>query len=260
MDKTIPQAAQTILAYIYSKESNGNYEVISSNKQSRLPVKITKLTVDQLIEQAPQWRTLYGTLSSAAGAPQIITKTLKKLKEVMGLTGKEKFTSGLQDRMAYQLLRYRGYDQFMAGNISTEQFAKNLAMEWASMPVLVGTKNNKGQNIKRGAGYYDGDGLNSASHSNADRFEEILEEALGQTASANVKPADSRAVRGTKITAAASAGAVVVGGAADITKSVTDWQPVIDLAKTVGTYGPYVAAAVVLGIAAAVLIKQFWKR
>lgn len=264
MDKSLPEAAQTILKYIYSKESGGNYETISAHKQHLLPKPITKMTIDEIIRDGVGWigrkgPKAIGTISSAAGAPQIIKKTMIKLKEVMGLTGSELYTPGLQDRMAFQLLRYRGYDQFMAGNLSVEAFARNLAQEWASMPVLAGTKNSRGQNIKRGAGYYDGDGLNSASHANADDFERVLKTALGQTASANVKPAPSTVETTTKITAAVSAGAAVTGLATDAAKSVTDWSPVIDLARTVGTYGPYVAGAVLVVIVAAVAVRKLWK-
>lgn len=259
MDKSIPEAAQTILEYIYSKESGGNYETISRNRQNRLPKPVTKMTVDEIIRDGVGWIKKYGTLSSAAGAPQIIKKTMVKLKQVMGLTGKELFSPGLQDRMAFQLLRYRGYDQFMAGQLSVEAFARNLAQEWASMPVLAGTKNSRGQNIKRGAGYYDGDGLNSASHANADDFEAVLRKALTQTPSANVKPAPSSVETATKVTAAVSAGAAVTGLATDAAKSVTDWSPVIDLARTVGNYGPYVAAGVLLVIVGAVAVRKLWK-
>lgn len=259
MDKSLPEAAQTILTYIYSKESGGDYEVISASRQKRLPKPITKMTIDEIIRDGVGWIKKYGTISSAAGAPQIIKKTMIKLKEVMGLTGSELYTPDLQDRMAFQLLRYRGYDQFMAGNLSVEAFARNLAQEWASMPVLAGTKNSRGQNIKRGAGYYDGDGLNSASHANADDFERVLKTALGQTASANVKPAPSAVETATKATAYVSAGAAVTGLATDAAKSVTDWSPVIDLARTVGVYGPYVAGAVLVVIVAVVAVHKLWK-
>lgn len=274
MDRSIPEAAKPIIAFIYQHESRGDYNAISSFKQDKLPKKLTSMTVDEVLSAGPTWRKKYGTLSSAAGAGQIITKTLRRLKEVMGLTGKEKFDENLQDRCVMQLLRFRGYDAFMAGQITHIQFAKNLAMEWASMPVLAGTKNYKGQNIRRGKSYYSGDGMNEAADDSANEFERILKARRGATAPAgtldhilskaeelpaakNVKPAPSTTETATKTAVAVSTGAIVVG-AGEVTKSVTDWTPIIDLAKTLGTYGPWVAGAVVVSIAVVVMVRKFW--
>ena len=273
MDRSIPEAAKPIIQFIYKHESRGDYNCISSFKQDLLPKKITKMTVDEVLAAGPTWRKKYGTLSSAAGAPQIINKTLRRLKEVMNLSGKELFNEDLQDRMAMQLLRFRGYDAFMAGQITHIQFAKNLAMEWASMPVLAGTKNYKGQNIRRGQSYYAGDGMNAATDESKE-FERILKAKHRQTASSgdldrvlnkveelpaakNVQPAPSTTETATKTAVAVSTGAVVVG-ATEVTKSVTDWSPVIELARTLGTYGPWVAGAVIVSIAVVVLVRKFW--
>lgn len=260
MDRSIPAAAASILTFIYKGESGGSYNKISSGKEKYLKKPITSMSINELLTDQSTWRSRLGTLSSAAGAAQIINKTLLALKRKLGLSGKEKFDANMQDRLAYQLLRDRGYDAWTNDRISTAEFAKRLAQEWASLPVLAGTKNAQGQNIRRGQGYYDGDGLNSAKHVSADVFEHILEDALAnkQTASV-VKPADTKTVATTKLAAAAGTGVAVVGGAADATRNITDWQPVIDLASTVGRYGPWVAGVVVAGIAVVYIAKRVWK-
>lgn len=260
MDRTVPEAAQHILAFIYQHETRGNYNAISSFKESKLPKKLTSMTVDEVLAAGPTWPKLYGTLSSAAGAPQIINKTLVALKEAMGLTGKEKFDSDLQDRMAYQLLRQRGYDSFMAGTLSVVQFAKNLAQEWASMPVLAGTKNYKGVNISRGSSYYAGDGLNAAARDSADEFEAILNEAQGKQPAVNVKAADTKTVYTTKLGVAVASGAAVIGGAGDAAQQITTYQPIIDLASQIGRYGPAVAGAIVAAICVVIIARWVWKR
>ena len=56
--------------------------------------------------------------------------------------------------MALALLERRGLSKYKAGKISAEQFGNNLAKEWASFPVVTGSK--------RGRSYYAGDGLNKA--------------------------------------------------------------------------------------------------
>ena len=277
MDRTIPQAAAHILDFIAGPESKGDYDAISSFKQHLLPKKLTSMTVDEVLTQGPTWRTKYGTLSSAAGRYQIINATLRRLVGVMNLKGTEKFSPDLQDRMAMQLLRFRGYDQYMAGQISLEQFGKNLAQEWASLPVLAGTKNYKGANIQRGTSYYAGDGLNQHGVSAAaferalqvhegevgyidpDDFKETLVDASTLPASTNVKPAPSKTTVVATVATAASAGAAVVGGSVDATKTVTDWSPVIDLAVGVGRYGPWVAGVIVAGVVVTIIARKVWK-
>jgi muramidase (phage lysozyme) len=76
--------------------------------------------------------------SSAVGRYQIVGTTLKGLSRKMGLKGDEKFTPELQDRMAVELLKGRGYDKFKAGKISKENFMSGLANEWASLPKASG--------------------------------------------------------------------------------------------------------------------------
>jgi hypothetical protein len=93
-----------------------------------------------------------GAKSTAIGGPQFLYKTLRGLKDDMGLTGSEKFTPALQTEMAMQLLRQRGWDQYKAGTLSQRAFALNLSQEWASLP-----------DPRTGRSYYAGDGLNASS-------------------------------------------------------------------------------------------------
>ncbi len=257
MDKSIPQSAATLLNFIGGPESRGNYGAISSFKQAKLPKKLTKMTVDEILREGPGWIKAYGTLSSAAGKYQIINKTLRTLKEKMGLTGKEKFTPDLQDRMGYQLLRYRGYDQFMAGQITVAQFGKNLAMEWASLPVLAGTKNYKCVNIKRGTSYYAGDGLNSHGVT-ADAFENMLRKAQGEpTGVPKTGPSTTDIVVG--VGTAGGAGGAIAVGAGEAIKEVDKIGPVLDLVGAISKFGPYVVGAIVIAVVSAIIIKKVWK-
>ncbi len=258
MDRTIPAAAQHILAFVYQHETRGDYNAISSFKQAKLPKKITSMTVDEVLAAGPNWIKQFGTLSSAAGAPQIIHKTLQALKDTMNLKGTEKFDSDLQDRMAYQLLRQRGYDQFMSGSISVVQFALKVAQEWASMPVLANTKNYKGANISRGSSYYAGDGLNWLRTTGDQSIIAILNEALDKPAAINVKAANTPVASATKVGAAIATGAAIVGGAGEAANQITDYQPIIDLAAQIGRYGPAVAGAIVVGIVLVVIARKLW--
>src|SRR5690606_26221365 len=149
---------------------------ISSFKQNLLPKPITKMSLGELLNDMGTWSKRFGTLSSAAGAPQIIKKTLQGLVNELKLNLKQKFDANLQDRLAFHLLRRRGYDSWINGDINDTEFALRLSKEWASLPVLANTKNYRGANIKRGSSYYAGDGLNAAGPK-ADAWASVLREA-----------------------------------------------------------------------------------
>lgn len=138
-----------ILDVIGDKESPKGYNIAYGN----VPVNLDKMTVNQVLK----WQDEYvrgGSPSSAVGRYQFIRKTLRDLVKKEGLTGDELFDEALQDRLAVSLLNRRGYDKYLAGEISDEKFANNLAKEWASLPVVSGEK--------AGLSYYAGDSLNKA--------------------------------------------------------------------------------------------------
>lgn len=111
------------------------YETIIAHKESELPKPITQMTVDEIIATGPKWRAQFGTASAAVGAYQIITPTLKELKQALGLKGTERFTPVLQERMGMYLLNEkRGFGKFLAGKMSADNFMIALAKEWASFP------------------------------------------------------------------------------------------------------------------------------
>lgn len=264
MDRSVPAAAAAILTFIYRGESGGDYNKLSGGAERRSGIKVTNYTIEKLLNEplltTAAGRKKVGAISSAAGAPQIIQKTLKALVYRLGLKGTEKFDANMQDRLAYDLLRQRGYDAWVSGRIDTVEFAKRLAQEWASLPVLAGTKNYKGVNIKRGTSYYAGDGLNSANHVSVTEFEHVLNDALGnKQVAVMVKPADTKPVATTKYAAAVGTGVAVIGGAKQASETITDWQPVIDMAITVSKYGPWVAGAIVAAIGVVVIARKVWK-
>ena len=60
----------------------------------------------------------------------------------------------MQDHLAVALLERRGAVHYASSTISREEFAANLAKEWAGLPRIIG------ENLT--ASYYDGDGLNKS--------------------------------------------------------------------------------------------------
>lgn len=130
------------------------YETIIGHNQKHLDKPVTEMTVDEIIAASDSWRKRFKTTSGAAGAYQIIKPTLVQLKADLKLTGKEKLTPALQDRMGEKLCQKRGADQFLDGSLSLLNFGNNLAREWASFPLLAPAKRGK-QIIKRGQSFYD---------------------------------------------------------------------------------------------------------
>lgn len=155
----VPAAAKRLLDFIRSYEAPRGYDTVFANRMAQMPRPITSMTVDEVIADGPRRTRQFG--SSAAGALQFMTATLKSLKTDMGLTGSEVMTPAFQDALGYQLLKRRGFQRFMSGQSSVAAFGLALAQEWASFPVLQATRGQHRQ-VARGQSYYAGDGVNKA--------------------------------------------------------------------------------------------------
>jgi muramidase (phage lysozyme) len=178
MDRTVPAGAALLLGFIYETETSAKapacYDVIYGNRQHGLATPLTAMTLAevqaaQLTWSTRAWAARFGSskASSAAGAPQLMRATLGELIAQLKLDPRQKLDADLQDRLGYQLLKKRGYAEFMAGTISRTEFGKRLAQEWASFPVLAATRGGTKANgvfrtVQRGQSYYAGDGLNKA--------------------------------------------------------------------------------------------------
>lgn len=159
MDKTVPAPAARLLEFIGSIEAPRGYDTVYGNNQARLPKPITRMTVDELLENQSWFDNSFG--SSASGKYQFMRATLADLKRELGLRGGQIFDSNLQDRLGYHLLRRRGYDKWIAGELSDTDFMLNLSKEWASFPVPYRVKGAH-RTVERGETYYAGDKLNKA--------------------------------------------------------------------------------------------------
>lgn len=144
LDRTEP--LRELIGKAETGGTNGYNRVFGSTKNYPL----TDMSVDEVL--AFQGRMVRsGSPSTAAGKYQILRSTLAELKKEMGLTGDEQFTAELQDQMAVALLRRRGLDKFLAGEMNRKEFTNRLAMEWAGLPNTTGSS------------HYAGDGLNKAT-------------------------------------------------------------------------------------------------
>jgi muramidase (phage lysozyme) len=251
MDKTVPAGAAYLLKFIYSIEAPKGYDTIYGNNQGKLKKPITSMTLAEIQSAQQSWTKSYG--SSATGAPQFMRETLKGLIAELKLSTSMKLTPDLQDRLAYHLLRRRGYDAFVFDRIDAVEFGKRLAMEWASLPVL---KNTRGasRNIKRGQSYYAGDGLNNSLVA-PERLEAVLAQVQklhsGDPEAPVVKPSHTK-----EAAAGAAIGGTVIGGVAsqpdvvkNITETVSNLQPAVDSISSVASMGGKVVL-ITLGVLA----------
>jgi muramidase (phage lysozyme) len=178
LDATISPAAAVLLDFIRETETGRlgpeSYRTLYGHNQDKLSRPITEMTVGQIQSQQREWSRRFG--SSATGGYQFMRATLSGLIKELSLNRSQVFDADLQDRLGHHLLRRRGYDSFVEGRIDLQSFAKNLAKEWASLPVLVGTRGAH-RTIGRGQSYYAGDGLNKALVP-PEKVEKILAEVL----------------------------------------------------------------------------------
>lgn len=136
-----------ILSFIGNAEG-ADYQTLFGGKR----VDLQNMTVAEV--QKLQRSHSRKTGSSATGAYQVMRKTLEGLIAEGVVSPDEQFTPQVQDRIGQALLQRRGYGDWKAGIISTEEFADSLAKEWASLPT------------SSGKSYYHGDSMgNKATRS-----------------------------------------------------------------------------------------------
>lgn len=180
MDPTVPAGAAILLDFIREIETGRRdataYDTLYGHNERRLAKPLTRMTLDEAIAAGPGWTRDFR--SSAAGGYQFMRATLQGLKSELGLSGSQILDANLQDRLGYHLLKRRGYADAVAGRITSVEFGKRLAMEWASMPVLAATKGAH-RALQRGQSYYAGDALNK-SLVKPEAFEAVIAKALAR--------------------------------------------------------------------------------
>ena len=147
-----PTSYRPLLELIAKVESKGNY-----NAHFGSPNNTTTNFTAMTIADVQRWQAEFvaqGNASSAVGRYQIIDSTLAGLVKQLGIASKQKFDQATQDRLAIALLERRGGEEYINQELTREEFAANLAMEWAALPKVIGKNPD--------SSYYDGDGLNKS--------------------------------------------------------------------------------------------------
>jgi conjugal transfer mating pair stabilization protein TraG len=147
-----PAAYKPLLNTIAAGESDGNYNAYYGHA-GNTSIQFTDMSVGQVL----QWQQQYvkgGSVSSAVGRYQILRPTLEGLVSEQHISLSARFDPALQDRLAINLMERRGSVAYVYKKLTPQQFAANLAKEWASLPRMTGKD--------PAASYYDGDGINAS--------------------------------------------------------------------------------------------------
>ena len=148
----VPASYRPLLDLIARVESRGNYNAYYGNAHNT-STDFTKMTIAEVMEWQKQ-QVAAGSISTAVGRYQIIDVTLGELVRSMHIDTSRLFDKGTQDQIAIALLERRGSVKYVNSEITKNEFAANLAMEWASLPKIVG--DNPEQS------FYAGDGINAS--------------------------------------------------------------------------------------------------
>lgn len=146
------QSYQPLLGLIGQAESRGNYNAYFGNAGNK-KVQFTTMTIQEVLA----WQDSYvrqGSPSSAVGRYQFLNTTLAGLVKERAIDTTNRFDEAMQDSLAIALLERRGSEAYVNKELSKDEFAANLAKEWASLPRVTGEAPDKS--------YYDADGLNKA--------------------------------------------------------------------------------------------------
>lgn len=147
-----PTTYQPLLQLIAKVESKGNYNAYFGNVANS-SIDFTKMSIAEVMN----WQVNHvrqGNLSSAVGRYQIIDTTLSGLVRQLGIDTSRKFDQATQDQLAIALLERRGAEAYVNEELTRDQFAANLAKEWAALPKVIGANPHES--------YYASDGLNKS--------------------------------------------------------------------------------------------------
>lgn len=168
------------LGDIISK-GEGNYNsvnrgLVKGKNLGSFETDLSKMTINQILERnklkAGDKRRM-----NAVGKYQVIASTMKQAKKAMGLSGNEKFTKEMQERIFKEFLvpKRKGLANYLnGGKTSLAQAQYEASMEWASIPVPKGYKTQTGKTSNGNVTYYDSNGGNKAKKGQGEKIQREL--------------------------------------------------------------------------------------
>ncbi len=150
---------------------------------------LSKLTINEILERN---KLPFGDKNrmNAVGKLQIIAKTMELVKDGMGLTGNEKFTPELQERIfrEYFIPNIKELNDYVnGGKSSLEDTQYALSKVWASVPVPKGRKTQTKRISDGNVTYYDSNGGNKAKKGQGEAIRKALIEIRNSEINKNQK-------------------------------------------------------------------------
>lgn len=144
----LPGSAEDMIVSLIRRFEAGKkgYDSVWYGNRHPLPQKPSEMTVCEVRDWQLAARKVQK--STAIGMYQIVGGTYRRVIEQMQLPCDLKFDAKTQDRIGLALLYGRGWAEFKAGTMKVEDFAYELAGEWAAFPAPYGE--HKGMSRHRG--------------------------------------------------------------------------------------------------------------
>ena len=120
----------SLLDFIARYESRGDYNILVGGKRANL----TEMTVGEVLRMQSTMNKSSGFESNAVGKYQIMMPTLLDMMKPAGVQLTDKFDESTQEKLGMALLKRRGLDNYLSKKITPDEFANNLAQEWAALP------------------------------------------------------------------------------------------------------------------------------
>lgn len=117
------------------------YDSVWYGNRHPLPARPTEMTICQVRDWQLEARNKQR--STAIGLYQIVGGTFRNMIDKMNLECGTKFDAATQDRIGLALLYGRGWAGFKSGSVALEDFAFDLAGEWAAFPAPYGPDKGK---------------------------------------------------------------------------------------------------------------------
>ncbi|WP_442865176.1 phage tail tape measure protein [Acinetobacter sp. HY1485] len=164
-----------------------NRGLVNGKNLGAFKTDLSKMTINEILQRNKLKAGDSGRMN-AVGKYQIIASTMKQAMAQMNLTGNEKFTPEMQEKIFREFLipKRKGLNNYLKGNGSNlEQAQYEASMEWASIPVPTGFKTQTGKISDGTSTYYDKNKGNKAKNGHGVKIRNALQQIKNGGTSSN---------------------------------------------------------------------------
>lgn len=170
-----------------------NRGLVKGKNLGSFQTDLSKMTINQILARN-KLKPGDKNRMNAVGKYQVIASTMKQAIKAMGLSGNEKFTPELQEKIFKEFLipKRKGLNDYLkGGKTSLDRAQYEAAMEWASIPVPKGFKTQSGRISDGTVTYYDTNKGNRAKKGHGGKIRAELQNIRSTNAVKNKTPSGS---------------------------------------------------------------------